>query len=346
MLDCPEWHKRTDVQQNVCASKKEENKKTKQRVNGTFSCMMNALPDITTPERKQMQTNSRLSRFTVQATCIQCRVLPKLIRFMTDGALQSHCGIWKQAAFQQFSYLGFMCTSFRVRFKVQISSGRNPWHSKWNYAIGECETLNWSLPEFPYCISRSENIFASISHVGVHANLPADILPTVFTANKMNPGINTFAGYSSMIFTRSWHRCRRGLVVASAFRLAWNNITCHNIFMTREELLPLNDFIIKSGQRCRTQRLTSRKLGCCNVGLAIKDSDVSFYSPPGSCCSGNNTNFNQKSNFNSFNTFNGETFVGLSLTEVDANRAVKETAVSAIEGILSRRTIHQKQHSS
>lgn len=59
-----------------------------------------------------MQTNSRLSRFTVQATCIQCHVLPKLIRFMTDGALQSHCGIWKQAAFQQFSYLGFMCTSF------------------------------------------------------------------------------------------------------------------------------------------------------------------------------------------------------------------------------------------
>lgn len=343
MLDCPEWHKRTDVQQNVCASKKEQkNKKpTGRLVVWWMLCL------ISRHQRgSSMQTNSRLSRFIVQATCIQCRVLPKLIRFMTDGALQSHCGIWKQAAFQQFSYLGFMCTSFRVQFKVQISSGRNPWHSKWNYAIGECETLNWSLPEFPYCISRSENIFAAISHVGVHANLPADILPTVFTANKMNPGIHTFAGYSSMIFTRSWHRCRRGLVVASAFRLAWNNITCHNIFMTREELLPLNDFIIKSGQRCRTQRLTSRKLGCCNVGLAIKDSDVSFYSPPGSCCSGNNTNFNQKSNFNSFNTFNGETFVGLSLTEVDANRTVKETAVSAIEGILSRRTIHQKQHSS
>lgn len=343
MLDCPEWHKRTDVQQNVCASKKEQ--KNKESTGRLVVWWMLCL--ISRHQRgSSMQTNSRLSRFTVQATCIQCRVLPKLIRFMTDGALQSHCGIWKQAAFQQFSYLGFMCTSFRVQFKVQISSGRNPWHSKWNYAISECETLNWSLPESPYCISRSENIFAAISHVGVHANLPADILPTVFTANKMNLGIHTFAGYSSMIFTRSWHRCRRGLVVASAFRLAWNNITCHNIFMTREELLPLNDFITKSGQRYRTQRLTSRKLGCCNVGLAIRDSDVSFYSPPGSCCSGNNTNFNQKSNFNSFNTFNGETFVGLSLTEVDANRTVKETAVSAIEGILSRRTIHQKQHSS
>lgn len=182
---------------------------------------------------------------------------------------------------------------------------RNWW--MWNIKL-----ISAWMTEFPYCISRSENIFAAISHVGVHANVPADILPTVFTANKINPGINTFAGYSSMIFTRSWHRCRRGLVVASAFRLAWNNITCHNIFMTREELLPLNDFITKSGQRCRTQRLTSRKLGCCNVGLAIKDSDVSFYnSPPGSCCSGNNTNFNQKSNFNSFNTFNGETFFWL-----------------------------------
>lgn len=277
MLDCPEWHKRTDVQQNVCASKKEENKKQNKDSTGRLVVWW-MLCLISRHQRgSSMQTNSRLSRFTVQATCIQCRVLPKLIRFMTDGALQSHCGIWKQAAFQQFSYLGFMCTSFRVQFKVQISSGRNPLHSKWNYAISECETLNWSLPEFPYCISRSENIFAAISHVGVHANLPADILPTVFTANKMNPGINTFAGYSSMIFTRSWHRCRRGLVVASAFRLAWNNITCHNIFMTREELLPLNDFITKSGQRRRTQRLTSRKLGCCNVGLAIKDSDVSFY---------------------------------------------------------------------
>lgn len=42
----------------------------------------------------------------------------------------------------------------------------------------------------------------------------------------------------------------------------------------------------------------------------------------------------------------GKLFFGLSLKEVDANRTVKETAVSATEGILSRRTIHQKQHSS
>lgn len=218
-----------------------------------------------------MQTKSRLSRFTVQATCNQCRVLPTLIRFMTDGALQSHCGIWKQAAFQEFSYLGFTCTSFRVQFKVQISSGRKmKLHNRWTWNI---KLISAWMTEFPYCISQSENIFAAISHVGVHANVPADILSTLFTANKINPAITTFAGYSSMIFTRSWHRCRRGLVVASAFRLAWNNITCHNIFMTREELFPLNDFITK----CRTQRLTSRKLGCCNVGLAIKDPDVSFY---------------------------------------------------------------------
>lgn len=109
-----------------------------------------------------MQTNSRLSRFTVQATRIQCRVLPKLIRLMTDGALQSHCGIWKQAAVQEFSYLGFTCTFFRVRFKVQISSGRNPWHSKWNYAIGECETLNWSLPEWRNSLTVSPDLKISL----------------------------------------------------------------------------------------------------------------------------------------------------------------------------------------
>lgn len=38
---------------------------------------------------------------------------------------------------------------------------------------------------------------------------------------------STFAGYSSIIFTRSWHRWRRGLVVESALRLAWNSITTH-----------------------------------------------------------------------------------------------------------------------
>ncbi len=39
-------------------------------------------------------------------------------------------------------------------------------------------------------------------------------------------GVNcTFAGYSSMIFTRSWHRSRRVLVVESALRLAWSNNT-------------------------------------------------------------------------------------------------------------------------
>lgn len=42
----------------------------------------------------------------------------------------------------------------------------------------------------------------------------------------------TFAGYSSMIFTRSWHRCRRVLVVASALRLAWNKITTHEVIRT------------------------------------------------------------------------------------------------------------------
>lgn len=39
--------------------------------------------------------------------------------------------------------------------------------------------------------------------------------------------VATFAGYSSMIFTRSWHRWRRVLVVESAFRLAWRHIRTH-----------------------------------------------------------------------------------------------------------------------
>lgn len=75
----------------------------------------------------------------------------------------------------------------------------------------------------------------------------------------------TLAGYSSMILTRSWHRCRRGLVVESALRFAWrsstNQTSCNMWTRAAWRLIQV--------RRSCGSRLTSRKLGCCSVGAAM-----------------------------------------------------------------------------